>query len=93
MNFFIAFIQSTTSSENFWCSWSCQVSPTAAKRAYHAALARIFANISRRAAFHSEDEFRLRERMGERVEGDPTTVIGLPVPIVLAMLRDAGFNG
>lgn len=36
-------------------------------------LARIFANISRRAAFHSEDEFRLRERMGERVEGDPSS--------------------
>jgi dihydroorotase len=27
--------------------------------------------ISRRAAFHSEDEYRLRERMNLRVEGDP----------------------
>ncbi|WP_062211942.1 dihydroorotase [Aureimonas sp. AU12] len=27
----------------------------------------------RRAAFHSEDEFRLRERMGLRVEGDPAS--------------------
>jgi dihydroorotase len=27
--------------------------------------------IDRRAAFHSEDEYRLRERMGLRVEGDP----------------------
>ncbi|GGE18755.1 dihydroorotase [Aureimonas endophytica] len=27
----------------------------------------------RRAAFHSEDEFRLRERLGERVEGDPAS--------------------
>jgi dihydroorotase len=28
-------------------------------------------NIRRRAAFHSEDEYRLRERMGLRVDGDP----------------------
>ena len=27
----------------------------------------------RRAAFHSEDEFRLRERVGEQVEGDPSS--------------------
>ncbi|MFD2237107.1 dihydroorotase [Aureimonas populi] len=27
----------------------------------------------RRAAFHSEDEFRLRERLGERIEGDPAS--------------------
>ncbi len=27
--------------------------------------------IRRRAAFHSEDEYRLRERMNERIEGDP----------------------
>jgi dihydroorotase len=27
----------------------------------------------RRAAFHSEDEFRLRERLGERVDGDPSS--------------------
>lgn len=31
----------------------------------------ILKNTRRRAAFHSEDEFRLRQRMGERVEGDP----------------------
>jgi len=31
----------------------------------------ILSQTRRRAAFHSEDEFRLRERMGERVEGDP----------------------
>ncbi len=30
----------------------------------------ILRNIRRRAAFHAEDEFRLRERMGERVAGD-----------------------
>src|SRR5471032_2424936 len=27
--------------------------------------------IRRRAAFHSEDEYRLKERMGERIDGDP----------------------
>ncbi len=31
----------------------------------------ILASIRRRAAFHSEDEFRLRERLGERIENDP----------------------
>ncbi len=35
-----------------------------------AALARVLAKISRRASFHSEDEARLRERAGLRVEGD-----------------------
>ncbi|QBK30248.1 dihydroorotase [Roseitalea porphyridii] len=30
----------------------------------------ILRNTRRRAAFHSEDEYRLRERQGERVEGD-----------------------
>lgn len=30
----------------------------------------ILKNTRRRAAFHSEDEFRLRERLGERIEGD-----------------------
>jgi dihydroorotase len=30
----------------------------------------ILRNTRRRSAFHSEDEFRLRERLGERVEGD-----------------------
>ncbi len=33
----------------------------------------ILRNTRRRAAFHSEDEFRLRERMGLRVDGDPTS--------------------
>lgn len=31
----------------------------------------VLQNIRRRAAFHSEDEYRLRERMDLRVEGDP----------------------
>jgi dihydroorotase len=31
----------------------------------------ILAVIGRRAAFHSEDEYRLRERQGLRIEGDP----------------------
>ena len=33
----------------------------------------ILKNTRRRAAFHSEDEFRLRERLGERVAGDPAS--------------------
>jgi len=33
-------------------------------------VASILRNTRRRAAFHSEDEFRLRERMGERIDGD-----------------------
>lgn len=33
----------------------------------------ILKNTRRRAAFHSEDEFRLRERLGERIEGDPAS--------------------
>ncbi|MCO5063027.1 MAG: dihydroorotase [Rhizobiaceae bacterium] len=33
----------------------------------------ILKNVRRRAAFHSEDEFRLRERLGERVPGDPSS--------------------
>jgi dihydroorotase len=33
----------------------------------------ILRHTRRRAAFHSEDEFRLRERLGERVEGDPAS--------------------
>ena len=33
-------------------------------------VASILKNTRRRAAFHSEDEFRLRERLGERVSGD-----------------------
>ncbi len=36
-------------------------------------VAAVLRSISRRAAFHSEDEFRLRERMGERREGDPSS--------------------
>ena len=34
------------------------------------ALPRILANIRRRAAFHSEDEYRLNARKHLRVEGD-----------------------
>lgn len=34
---------------------------------------RILSKISRRAAFHSEDEFRLIERKGECVAGDPSS--------------------
>jgi dihydroorotase len=33
----------------------------------------ILMNRRRRAAFHSEDEFRLRERLGEQVEGDASS--------------------
>lgn len=33
----------------------------------------ILSHTRRRAAFHSEDEFRLRERLGERVAGDAST--------------------
>ena len=33
----------------------------------------ILRNTRRRAAFHSEDEYRLRERLGLRVEGDPSS--------------------
>jgi len=36
-------------------------------------VALILRNTRRRAAFHSEDEFRLRERLGERIEGDPSS--------------------
>ena len=36
-------------------------------------VAEILANIRRRAAFHAEDEFRLAERLGERVENDPAS--------------------
>ena len=36
-------------------------------------VASILRNTRRRAAFHSEDEFRLRERLGERVTGDPAS--------------------
>jgi dihydroorotase len=34
---------------------------------------RILRRTRRRAAFHSEDEFRLRERLGERRAGDPSS--------------------
>ncbi|HEY1311283.1 MAG TPA: dihydroorotase [Pseudolabrys sp.] len=33
----------------------------------------VLKSIRRRAAFHSEDEYRLRERMNLRVEGDPSS--------------------
>jgi dihydroorotase len=36
-------------------------------------VAAILRNIRRRAAFHSEDEFRLRERLDLRVMGDPSS--------------------
>ncbi|HSM19737.1 MAG TPA: dihydroorotase, partial [Hyphomicrobiales bacterium] len=36
-------------------------------------IADVLKAVSRRAAFHSEDEFRLKERLGERVEGDPAS--------------------
>jgi len=36
-------------------------------------LARILAKISRRAAFHSEDEYRLRDRLNHRRPGDPSS--------------------
>ena len=38
-----------------------------------AGLENIISRLSRRAAFHSEDEFRLREREGFRVAGDPSS--------------------
>ena len=38
-----------------------------------ASLDRIVAALSRRAAFHSEDEDRLKARMGERKPGDPSS--------------------
>ncbi|MBA2127282.1 dihydroorotase [Hyphomicrobium methylovorum] len=37
------------------------------------ALDRIIANLSRRASFHAEDEARLKERMGLRRKGDPSS--------------------
>ena len=33
----------------------------------------ILRNTRRRAAFHSEDEYRLNERLGERIENDPSS--------------------
>ncbi len=36
-------------------------------------VASILRNTRRRAAFHSEDEFRLRERLGLRIEDDPSS--------------------
>lgn len=36
-------------------------------------VASILRNTRRRAAFHSEDEYRLRERLGHRVENDPSS--------------------
>ena len=36
-------------------------------------VAAILRNVRRRAAFHSEDEYRLRQRLGERVDGDPAS--------------------
>jgi len=36
-------------------------------------VADVLKNIRRRAAFHSEDEARLNQRMGERIPGDPSS--------------------
>jgi dihydroorotase len=36
-------------------------------------VARILAQTNRRAAFHSEDEFRLRQRLGEQIAGNPAS--------------------
>ena len=36
-------------------------------------VARILAQTSRRAAFHSEDEFRLRQRLAEQIAGNPAS--------------------
>ncbi|ESY66042.1 dihydroorotase [Mesorhizobium sp. LNHC252B00] len=36
-------------------------------------VASILRNTRRRAAFHSEDEFRLRERLNGRIDGDPSS--------------------
>ncbi len=36
-------------------------------------LASILKHINRRAAFHSEDEQRLKERLSARLEGDPSS--------------------
>ena len=36
-------------------------------------VAAILSRVRRRAAFHSEDEFRLNDRLGERVENDPSS--------------------
>jgi dihydroorotase len=33
----------------------------------------ILGKTRRRAAFHSEDEYRLKDRLGERIEGDPSS--------------------
>ncbi|WP_075217056.1 dihydroorotase [Mongoliimonas terrestris] len=38
-----------------------------------AGVAAILSQTRRRAAFHSEDEFRLRDRKGERIAGDPAS--------------------
>ena len=38
-----------------------------------AGLEDIISHLGRRAAFHSEDEFRLRERVSHQVAGDPAS--------------------
>lgn len=54
-----------------------------------AGLRAILENIRRRASFHAEDEPRLKERMGERIEGDPRShpVWRDPVAALLATTR------
>ena len=62
------------------------------------ALARVIGAINRRAAFHSEDEARLNERMGLRLEGDPSSHTEWRDPIaalasterLLRLAREAG---
>ena len=61
-------------------------------------LTRLFATIRRRAAFHSEDEARLKERMSLQVEGDPAshTVWRDPIAALASterLLRLAGEAG
>jgi dihydroorotase len=58
----------------------------------------VLQNIRRRAAFHSEDEYRLRERMNLRVEGDPrshpvwrdATAALMCTQRLIALAREAG---
>jgi dihydroorotase len=54
-----------------------------------AGLRAILENIRRRASFHAEDEPRLKERLGERIEGDPRShpVWRDPVAALLATTR------
>ena len=63
-----------------------------------AGLRAILENIRRRASFHAEDEPRLKERMGERIEGDPRSHPVWRDPVaalrattrLIALARDTG---